>query len=132
MILSSTTKRWWSVPIAVAICMILTILPARAVPDDGHLTETFDSLSEWWYPAAGTWRTTDGAALGDGAAAERGYSLALRGWRIETDGVVETTFSLADGSPSTSWGGVQIHRNAVSDDFAASGYTALVLSLIHI
>lgn len=126
MISSLSGKRWWMVPVAVAICMVLTILPARAVGDDGHLSESFDSLSGLWHPVAGNWRATDGAAVADSGPAVRGYSLALRGWRIEADASVASTFSLSSATPATSWGGVQIHRDALTDDFAASGYTAIL------
>lgn len=83
-------------------------------------------MGSHWYPAAGNWRADAGAATADAQPAERGYSLALKGLRLDGDGSVSTTFALSGQAAESSWGGVHLHRGALTDDYALSGYTALV------
>lgn len=110
----------------VAAVVSVTLLPMAARAEVSQLTDSFDSLSADWHPTAGNWSAVDGAATADSQPSERGYSLALKGWRLDGDGSVATTFTLLGDAGDTSWGGVHIHRDGVTDDYALSGYTALV------
>lgn len=109
----------------LAATLAIGVLP-RAAQADSQLTDPFDTLSSDWHPVAGNWQARDGAAVADAQPAERGYALALKGWRIDGDGSATTTFSLAGQAADSSWGGIQLHRDGVTDDYALSGYTALV------
>lgn len=104
----------------------ISLLPMTAQAEGMQLTDPFDTLSSDWHLTAGNWRIIDGAAVADAQPAERGYSLALKGWRLDGDGSVTTTFTLPGDAADATWGGVHLHRVGVTDDYALSGYTALV------
>lgn len=110
----------------LASVLAFSLLPMAAQAEDSQLTDPFDSLSSDWYPTAGNWSAVDGAATADAQPTERGYSLALKGSRLDGDGSVATSFTLLGEAGDTSWGGVHIHRDGLTDDYALSGYTALV------
>ncbi|GAB3815503.1 hypothetical protein GCM10028820_13070 [Tessaracoccus terricola] len=123
---SSTTGRRRSLLAVLAAVLAIGLLPLGARADGRQLSDSFDTLTADWYPVAGNWSASDGAAVADAQPAERGYSLALKGWRLDGDGSVTTTFTLAGQAADSSWGGVHLHREGLTDDYALSGYTALV------